>query len=62
MLLAPQIQALHENTPAWMNWLLIGGSAVASWVQPIAGVVAILWGCLQIYSWIVNRGWRRKGR
>lgn len=62
MILAQQAQALHDNTPAWLNWLLIGGSAVASWLAPIASLVAIVWGCLQIYGWIVNRGWRRKER
>lgn len=53
-------QAAHDNTPAWFNWLAIGGSAALAWIQPIAGIIAIVWGALQIYGWFVNRGWRRK--
>lgn len=51
---------MNEHVPAWLHWLGIVGTAALSWVQPIAGLVAIVWGSCQIYSWFVNRGWRRK--
>ena len=54
-----QVQHAADATPTWANVVVIVGSAVASWVQPIAGVVAILWGLLQIYLAIEKR-WFRK--
>lgn len=56
---------LHEAVnavPTWLNWVTIAGSAVLSWVQPIAGVVAIVWGCLQIYLAVERRWMWRNGR
>ena len=50
--------AIHD-TPAWANWVIIAGGAVASWLAPIASLVAIVWGCLQIYGWLVNKKWRK---
>lgn len=50
--------ALVES-PAWINWIVIGGGAALSWIQPIAGLVAIVWGSLQIWAWTINRKWRR---
>jgi hypothetical protein len=47
--------SLHENTPAWANWLAIVGGAIASWLAPVASLVAIVWGCLQIYGWFEKR-------
>lgn len=49
------MQQLYDGTPGWVNWLVIVGGAVASWLQPIASVVAIVWGCLQIYGWFEKR-------
>ena len=37
------------------HWVVIFGSAAAAWVQPLAGLVAIVWGCIQIYSWLEKR-------
>jgi heme exporter protein D len=45
------IQHAADATPSWANWLIIGGSAAASWLAPVASLIAIVWGCLQIYSW-----------
>lgn len=59
MTVQQQIQHAVNDTPAWLNWLTIVGSAAVSFIQPIAGVVAIVWGCLQIYGWFEKR---RKGR
>jgi len=59
---AQQVQQLQEATPGWANWLVIVGGAAASWLAPVASLVAIVWGCLQIYGWIVNRGWTRRKR
>ena len=55
-----KIQQIADATPTWANWLTIGGSAVLAWIQPIAGLVAIVWGCLQIYSWFERRRKKRK--
>ena len=51
---------VHDSTPAWANWLAIVGGAVASWLAPIASLIAIVWGCLQIYGWFEARKQRRK--
>lgn len=59
MNLPQQVHQAADATPTWANVVVIVGSAVASWVQPIAGVVAILWGLLQIYLAIEKR-WFRK--
>ena len=50
-----QLQALASLTPSWADWLIIGGGAAAAWLAPIAALVAIVWGCLQIYSWFEKR-------
>ena len=55
-----KLQQIADATPTWANWLTIGGSAALAWIQPIAGIVAIVWGCLQIYSWIEKRRKKRK--
>ena len=54
-----QIQHVVDQHPS-LNWLAIVGSAVASWLAPIASLVAIVWGCLQIYSWLEKRRKKRK--
>ena len=51
---------LHEQTPAWANWVAIAGAAALSWLAPVASLVAIVWGCLQIYGWFEARKQRRK--
>jgi len=58
MTIAQHVQQLNEATPAWVNWLVIVGGAAASWLAPIASLVAIVWGLLQIYGWFERR--RRK--
>lgn len=54
-----QIQQVAEQHPV-INWLGIVGTAALSWIQPLAGVVAIVWGCLQIYSWFEKRRKKKK--
>ena len=49
-----------STEPSLTNWLVIVGSAALAWIQPIACIVAIVWGCLCIYAWVVNKGWQRK--
>lgn len=44
-----------NSIPGWINWLGIVGTAALSWIQPVAGIVAIVWGSLQIYAWIEKR-------
>jgi len=57
---AAHVQQLNEATPGWVNWLVIVGGAAASWLAPIASLIAIVWGLLQIYGWIANKKWRQK--
>ena len=54
-----EVNVLTHHMQRFAVWF---GGSVLSWVQPLAGLIAIVWGVLQIYGWIVNRGWRRKGR
>ena len=51
---------LNDATPGWANWLIIVGGAAASWLAPVASLVAIIWGVLQIYGWFINRKWKRE--
>ena len=46
---------LAENTPDWVNWLIIVGGAAVAWLAPLASFVAIVWGCIQIYDWYKSR-------
>jgi hypothetical protein len=43
---------IADAAPAWANWLIIVGGAAASWLAPLASLVAIVWGLLQIFAWI----------
>lgn len=54
------VQHLVDSSPPWANWLIIVGGAVTSWLVPVASFVATVWGLMQMYSWIVNKQWRRK--
>lgn len=47
------------EAPGWVNWLIIGAGWAASILHPIAILVTVLWGGLQIYGWFEKR--RRKG-
>lgn len=57
-----RVQQMVENTPTWANWVVITGTALLSWIQPIAGAVAILWGGIQIFTWVRKevRDWKSK--
>ena len=54
-----KIQALADATPGWANWLIIGGSWAVSVLQPLALLVTVIWGGLQIYL-AVEKRWRKK--
>ena len=54
MKLAQIAQQVHESYPQ-VNTLTIIGSAVLAWLQPIASLVAIVWGGLCIYGWFEKR-------
>lgn len=56
-----QVQHVAESTPGWANWAIIGVSWLVSFLQPLALLVTIAWGGLQIYLAIEKR-WFRKGR
>ena len=59
------IQGLHtlaEQHPV-INWGIIVGTAIASWLAPIAALVTIGLGCLQGYiAWQKYKDWKRNGR
>lgn len=55
-----RLQTVAEHTPTWVNWITIVGAAVLSWLQPIAALVAIAWGGLQIYGWFEKRRNKRR--
>ena len=54
-----KIQALADATPGWANWLIIGGSWAVSVLQPLALLVTVIWGGLQIYL-AVEKRWRKR--
>ena len=60
MTIQQQVMHLNDATPGWANWLIIVGGAAASWLAPVASLVAIIWGVLQIYGWFINRKWKRE--
>ena len=55
-----KIQQIADSTPSWANWAIIGGSWAVSFLQPLALLVTVVWGCLQIYTWIERRRKKRK--
>lgn len=59
MSIAQQAQYIAEQHPV-LNWVAIAGSAALAWLAPIASLVAIVLGCLQIYGWFEKRR-KRKG-
>ena len=51
----------HDALPPWVNWTIIFGAAAASWLAPLASLIAIVYGGLQIYAWFEkrrNRKWK----
>lgn len=54
------VQQLAESTPSWANWAIIGGSWAVSFLQPIALLVTIVWGGIQIFAFFEKRRKRRK--
>lgn len=55
------LQQFAEQHPG-LNWLVIGASAALSWLAPLASLVAIVLGCLQIYAWFEKRMEKKRGR
>lgn len=50
----------NDNYPAVKHWFGIVGTTaatIAGWLPSIASLVAIVWGSIQIYSWVRNE-WR----
>lgn len=48
-----------EQHPGW-NWLAIVGTALVSWIAPIAGLVTIGLGLLKGYiEWQKYKDWKR---
>jgi hypothetical protein len=56
-----RIQHAAETVPGWANVVIIGGSWLLSWLQPLALFITIVWGGLQIYL-AIERRWFRKDR
>lgn len=48
-----------DQTPAWLNVSVMASGLVLSFLQPLAALVTIAWGLLQIYLAIEKR-WFRK--
>ena len=55
-----KLQQIADATPTWANWAIIGGSWAVSFLQPIALLVTIVWGCLQIYAFFEKRRKRKE--
>lgn len=60
-----RVQQVVDSAPAWVQWVGIVGTAALSWIQPVAGIVAIVWGCMQIWAgckkkWYTGSRDRRK--
>lgn len=51
---AQAVQQTIDQHPG-VNWIIILGSAALAWLQPIASVIAIVWGLLQIYLAVEKR-------
>lgn len=54
------VQQIADATPGWANVLIIGGSWLVSLLQPLALLVTVVWGGLQIYLAVEKRWFRRK--
>lgn len=50
MALFDKVQQLVDATPAPASWGIMIGSLIVSVLQPVAIVVTILWGALQIHG------------
>lgn len=46
---------IADTPPTWLNWVIIGGSWAVSFLQPLALLVTVVWGGLQIYGWFEKR-------
>lgn len=49
---------ISDDVPAVVSWLGIVGTTIATiagWLPPLAALVSIVWGCLQIFSWFEKR-------
>jgi hypothetical protein len=52
-------QAFVEQHPGW-NWAVIVGTAIASWIAPIAGLVTIACALMHAYiSWQKYKHWKK---
>jgi hypothetical protein len=56
--IADTVQQIQQNHPV-ANWFVILGSVVVGWLAPVASLVAIVWGGLQIYL-AVEKRWFNK--
>lgn len=56
---AHKVLDVADQTPAWLNVYVMVGGLVLSFLQPLAALVTIAWGLLQIYLAIEKR-WFRK--
>lgn len=44
-----------NDAPGWLNWAIIGGGWVVSFLHPIALLVTIIWGTMQAITWVEKR-------
>lgn len=52
------LEQLH-STPGWLNWTIIGSTWLVSFLQPLALVITVVYGGLQIYGWFEKRRKRK---
>jgi hypothetical protein len=57
--IADTVQQIQQNHPV-ANWFVLLSSVAVGWLAPVASLVAIVWGGLQIYL-AVEKRWFNKG-
>lgn len=50
-----RVQQAVDATPAPANWGIMIGSLVVSFLQPVAIVVTVAWGVLQIHGYVEKK-------
>lgn len=55
-----KLQQIADQTPGWVNWAVILGSWAVSILQPLALLVTVVWGGLQIFLAVEKRWKKRK--
>lgn len=54
---AADIVAVGAGIGSLIHWM---GFIAESIVPPVLGVVSLIWVCMQAWTWVVNKKWRRE--